>query len=1479
MQTNLTSRHVNTNPRPAFGWLLALVVLLTAPALHAQNGTWTNLVNGDASGTWSVSTNWLNGVVADGADNTADFSTLNLATNSTVTLDTGRTIGDVIFGNTATGADLGTNWTLAGTILTLQVSSGTPTITANNGTNVISAVLAGTEGFTKAGAGTIRLTAANNTTLSSNINLNEGILQVDNNNALGATTPKGSATLSNAVIIASNTATLWILPGMQPNFKPVFASGAGVGGTPGAIYADLTTLGNNNTSTRLDIGLTANPTPAVTMLGDTTIRVDGASSAALSAAMLIGQITTSNALTGTPVNDTGVTLTKTGAGQLRIDPANGYTGGNIHVVQGALAFGNNGDLPAAQTVTIDADAALYCRNISSLNSPDSSLVVNGLVDLDARGNGSGGSDTTTARQTIGYLSGSGIVTNGSAGNVGANTLVIGGTNGTATIFSGSIPQCANGSIGLQIQNAGGTLQLTGANTYQGTTILNSGTLLVDGSHIGGGAYTVNSGATLGGSGIISAASLTDNGGTIMAGDPSAPGSTLTLSNSIVGNTSGAVIISNANMAISGQMGASGQTIGTVEMDNGTLQVPLPTAGTPAVFATAFDVDANATIAFTTGTPVKGQFPLISYGSIGGAVGFSGLSLASPPGVTAYLSNNVANSTIDIVIAGIPALIWNGNVNGNWDIGSTTNWQGGLTYTDGTNVMFDDTASGTTTVNLTTTLSPKGVTVNNNILNYTFTGSGQLGGAGGILKQGSGTLTVLNSGNNFSGGVTLNQGTVQVGNGGTSGDLGLGPIVNQGTLALDRSDTFAMGNTVSGDGAITQSGAGTATVPVSGNSSGAVTVNAGGLLLGPVGTSTFSGPVTGAGAFGVNGAGTLVLSGFSDNYSGGTVISNGTLQFGDGLGNGAMPPAGNVTDSGMLALAVSDTLSNNVSGNGGLAIISNANVTLGGNNTYTGPTVVSGLSGSTLNATAASFPAGSVLVLGDQGGSGAIGSVNFTAGNAVLGGLKVGGNTTSPNAITLAAGNQTLTVNGNVSVGAVGPSGAHVFLPVNGTGGTLVVNTNGGTIQIGLGATGSGVEPDAVLVDLSGTYIAPGIDNFIANLGTNGAFNMGTLDGNPGPSAGSTEANEVILANISNIITAGTITIGAGGRQLTPDLRLGPGTNVFDVGALNIGTGSRDGGQMEFNTGSGGLQVRGLAGGSSSAIYNQGVNTSSGTGAGFSTTVDFTGGYADLLLDAMVIGDEPARAGQWTNTFTFSQGVLNAASVSLSPGARSSADFSVMNLNGGLASLGNVSLTASVGAGTLNISNATVTVSNITYSGTGTATLTLNNATLNVNIPGFGNPAAAPIAAGSFGAGGVVNLGVNGSGFAVGQFPLISYSGSIGGNGFAALILASLPANVSGYLSNNTANASVDVVITSAPPAVNPNPTNILFSVTGSAPAQTLNLSWPADHEGWTLLTNAVGLTATNAWFPYPNSASTTNVSIPMDYAKTNVFFRLAYPYP
>jgi hypothetical protein len=44
-----------------------------------------------------------------------------------------------------------------------------------------------------------------------------------------------------------------------------------------------------------------------------------------------------------------------------------------------------------------------------------------------------------------------------------------------------------------------------------------------------------------------------------------------------------------------------------------------------------------------------------------------------------------------------------------------------------------------------------------------------------------------------------------------------------------------------------------------------------------------------------------------------------------------------------------------------------------------------------------------------------------------------------------------------------------------------------------------------------------------------------------------------------------------------------------------------------------------------------------------------------------------------------------------------------------------------------------------------------------------------------------------------------------------------------------------------------------------------------------LYTNAVGLGASSSWFPVPGSAAVTNLSLPIDPKKPNVFYQLRYP--
>jgi autotransporter-associated beta strand protein len=121
-----------------------------ALTLHSfgEDGTWTN----NAAGNWSVAGNWA-GVVADGAGWLADFSKADLTANRTITLDSSRTIGRLIFSDAVWTGAANYNYTLSGTnTLTLDNTGGTggnpPTLTTlNQSTHIISVVVAGANGL------------------------------------------------------------------------------------------------------------------------------------------------------------------------------------------------------------------------------------------------------------------------------------------------------------------------------------------------------------------------------------------------------------------------------------------------------------------------------------------------------------------------------------------------------------------------------------------------------------------------------------------------------------------------------------------------------------------------------------------------------------------------------------------------------------------------------------------------------------------------------------------------------------------------------------------------------------------------------------------------------------------------------------------------------------------------------------------------------------------------------------------------------------------------------------------------------------------------------------------------------------------------------------------------------------------------------------------------------------------------------------
>jgi fibronectin-binding autotransporter adhesin len=135
------------------------------------------------------------------------------------------------------------------------------------------------------------------------------------------------------------------------------------------------------------------------------------------------------------------------------------------------------------------------------------------------------------------------------------------------------------------------------------------------------------------------------------------------------------------------------------------------------------------------------------------------------------------------------------------------------------------------------LGSKALTVGRNNLSTPVSGiiqdDGEFGGTGGSLtKVGTGTL-ILSGTNTYTGGTTINAGTLQLGSGGTTGSI-LGDVVDNGTLAFNRSNDFFFDGGISGMGGIVKLGDGTLTLTGINTYSGATTVSAGVLQANSVG---------------------------------------------------------------------------------------------------------------------------------------------------------------------------------------------------------------------------------------------------------------------------------------------------------------------------------------------------------------------------------------------------------------------------------------------------------------------------------------------------------------------------------------------------------------------------------------------------------------------------------------------------------------------
>ncbi len=552
----------------------------------------------------------------------------------------------------------------------------------------------------------------------------------------------------------------------------------------------------------------------------------------------------------------------------------GTYAGTTTINGGRFQVGDGGTTGAMGPGSIVNNAAL------AWNRSDASTVANaisgtgsieklGAGTLTLSGNSSHSGVTTVSAGTLRVGNG------GASGSLGTGAVVNNATlawnRSDAITVAGAIS--GSGSIAHE---GSGTLTLTGANTYTGTTTIGAGTLSVG----AGGA----SGAL--GTGDISVA------GTLLFN------STATLS--VPGLVSGAGVLRKAGSGtvVLGAVGHSYTGLTTVEA--GTLEVLGRSAGSTAPYT----VSAGGTlkIGYDTGADY-GNPPITVHGagvaSQAGLQVMGGRTLISNPGILL----DTAPSTIRAYGTGT-ATLRGFDVNSAYFLKTTAAASGSVV----------DSGVGVNT-------GAYGYKVHADSGANTATGDlilrGVITGTPGLFKVGAGRL-VISGNNTYAGTTTISAGTLQVGEGGTSGTLGSGQVSNSGSLVLNRSDALSIPGVISGSGSLVKTGAGTATLTGASTYTGATTIAAGTLAL------SGSGALSGTPSITLSSGTTLDVSGRSSalslgsgqalSVSSGTATLRGNVSVGSGR-LGLVPSANGSLSiaSGTLTLSASTTVEVTVSG--------------------------------------------------------------------------------------------------------------------------------------------------------------------------------------------------------------------------------------------------------------------------------------------------------------------------------------------------------------------------------------------------------------------------------------------------------------------------------------------------------------------------------------------------------------------------------------
>jgi autotransporter-associated beta strand protein len=608
------------------------------------------------------------------------------------------------------------------------------------------------------------------------------------------------------------------------------------------------------------------------------------------------------------------------------------------------------------------------------------------------------------------------------------------------------------------------------------------------------------------------------------------------------------------------------------------------------------------------------------------------------------------------------------------------YTGGTTISSGTLLLGNGAGGGTSG-------SIVGNVLNNGLLGFNRSNDivfdGVISGNGGVYKFGAGALT-LTADNTYSDVTVIAAGTLQLGNGGTSGNIGSSTVNNSGTLAFNRSDNLTFSAVISGNGDVVQMGSGTTvlgaanayfggttitagTLQITSNSSvssGTVTLNGG--LFQTDGTTditilnnfkinntlaggaidangvalTIGGNISdgvGAGKLTVldsAGGGVLILAG-TNTYSGGTTICFcGTLQLGDATHTGSM--VGDITNEGLFNVVNANTT--------GITSLTND----GGLTTFNNATSAATIAITNKNGGGTEFfdnsSAGSATIVNRTGGV-TIFSNTSTAANASITNRSSGITVFADNST---AGNATITtLNSGETLFFVAATGGNAQFITNGTG---VVDFSGTTGPNGDGRVSAGS------IAGSGTYLIGAGNTLVVgsnNLSTEVSGVIADSCG-CGPGAGSLEkvgSGTVILSG-TNVYT-GTTAVNGGVLQVDGSIASSSLTTVNAGGALTgVGTVGNtmiaNGGIFSPGNGTSGtsMAVSGNLVFQSGALYLVGINSTTSTVANVTGTATLAGSVGVSVAPGSMVAKQYTiltAAGGRIDTFS-GAGVLGAANL-------------------------------------------------------------------------------------------------------------------------------------------------------------------------------------------------------------------------------------------